>query len=169
MNNRSERWDVVCSAVDALSSSGAHAWRTHLQKLLFFADEWNALPSKPYDFVIHRFGPYSFDLDRDIADMQGFGVLNRESLYRLGASYSTSNDGPFASQLKPLAEWLGKKSVQELEVLATTEFVRNRHGDSVAEEVRRLKPHVSPQDVQNALRELDSEAPKVKEQIAAAG
>lgn len=169
MSNRSERWDVVSSAVAALTKSGAHAWRTHLQKLLFFAEEWSALPTKPYAFVIHRFGPYAFDLDHDIADMQGFGVLQRESRYRLGASYSTSGDGPYTDRLKPLADWLGKKTVQELEVLATAEFVRNREKKSVAEEVMRLKPHVSRQAVRKALEELDSEAPKVKAQLKATG
>ena len=166
MNSRAERWDVVSSAVDALAASGTQAWRTHVQKLLFFAEEWGALRSKPYQFVIHRFGPYAFDLDRDIAEMQGFGVLEPQNQYRLGVSYSTSGDAPLAPRLKALAKWLGHKTVQDLEVLATTEFVRNRGRESVVDEVLRLKPHLSRKAVESAVLELDSEGARIKKEIA---
>lgn len=156
MNSRAERWEVVSSAVAAFATSGADAWRTRVQKLLFFAEEWEAIPTKPYEFVIHRFGPYSFDLDREIAEMEGFRVLRRESVYRTGASYSTSGAVPFLSNLQPFANWLGNKTVQQLEVLATVEFVQNRSSKSVIDEVMRIKRHVPREAVENAIRELES-------------
>ena len=161
MTNRAERWRIISSAVAAFTASGEDAWRTRVQKLLFFAEEWGDLATKPYEFVIHRFGPYSFDLDRDIAEMQGFGVLERKSVYRLGASYSTSGETTFLHNFKPFADWLGNKTVQELEVLATVEFVQNRSREPVTDEVVRLKPHVSREAVENAIRELESMRPKL--------
>ena len=167
MTSRAERWNIVRSAVAALAAVEAEAWRTHLQKIIFFAEEWRAVPPRSYEFVIHRFGPYSFDLDRDIAEMHGFGVLERKSQYRLGVSYSLSGDAPSPDKLRPLAEWLGNKTVHELEVLATTEFVRNRDDTLVIKQVRELKPHVSREAIQEALTELDTVGLKIKEAIAA--
>lgn len=161
MIERRERWALVASAVRALGAND-RPWRTHIQKLLYFSDAWAVVPLHPYSFVIHRFGPYSFDLDHDIADMRAFGALIRIwAASGMGATYEVSDaaEAPYRSKLDALAEWLGPKGVRDLETLATVEFVRVEGSANPNEDVVRLKPHISEGEVEAAIKELDEMRP----------
>lgn len=154
-----EGWPLVASAIAALQRSGRHPWRTHIQKLLYFAVSWSVVPVKPYKFVIHQFGPYSYGLDRDIAHMEAFGMIEREwGEQGFGSHFSITDQqhAPHSEVLRELAEWLGPKRVKDLEVLATIEFVRSQGSTDVSEDVLRLKPHISRDAVEKAHEELDS-------------
>lgn len=164
MAERRDRWALITSAVRALNAANARPWRTHIQKLLYFSDVWAVVPGRPYDFVIHRFGPYSFNLDNDIADMQAFGVLTRNwSVSGMGATYEVpaEADAPFEKALEAIAEWLGPKGVKELETLATIEFVRAAGSKNPSKDVIDLKPHISGEDVEAAVEELDEVKPEL--------
>ena len=152
-------WLLIGSAIGAISGTGRYAWRTHIQKLVYLACSWGIVPEQPYEFVIHQFGPYSYGLDRNISEMEAFGVVQRRwGEQGRGSHYSISDAefAPYAQHLRGLAEWLGPKGVKDLEVLATVDFVRQHPAADIPDAVRHLKPHISRDAVENALVELDS-------------
>ena len=155
-----EEWLLIGSAIDAISGTENRAWRTHIQKLVYLACSWSIVREKPYEFVIHQFGPYSYGLDRNISEMEAFGVVQRRwGEQGRGSHYSISEAqfAPYTQDLRGLADWLGSKSVKDLEVLATVEFVRRQGAADISDAVRRLKPHISRDAVEHARVELDSQ------------
>ncbi len=113
-----DRLGMVLGAIAALNEAGSPSTRTHIQKLLYFAETWGVVRAA-HEFVLHLHGPYAFDLDRDIAELETFGhVVSQPNPGGYGARYSTS-DSKLAAKLRGLAKWLGPKATRELEALAT--------------------------------------------------
>ena len=56
-----------------LAAPGKSCLANHIQKLVYLACSWSIVPERPYEFVIHQFGPYSYGLDRNISEMEAFG------------------------------------------------------------------------------------------------
>ena len=154
-----EGWPLIASAITAIKHAGHRAWRTHIQKLIYIAISWDIVPDKPYRFVIHQFGPYSFDLDQDISRMEAFGIIQRQwGKEGLGSHFSIEDlSYPYAESLDELAKWLSPKGVRDLEVLATVNFVRCHEPADLSKEVMRVKPHIRRDDVEKARAELDAQ------------
>ena len=112
-------WESIERAINALNRAGSATTRTHIQKLLFFANVWKEPRTYEFEFVLHLHGPYSFELDREIMAMEAFGrVASISDLAGYGAHYSTK-PVDVDLNLQKLADWLGPKSSRQLEALAT--------------------------------------------------
>lgn len=59
--------------------------------------------------------------------------------------------------IQTVAQWFGKKGVSELEKLATALWLRNETPEAddadLAQAMHRIKPHISPVDARQALRD----------------
>ena len=120
----------------------------------FFAGVWEEPEVYPFEFVLHLHGPYSFDLDREIMSMEAFGkVTSVSDSAGYGATYSTGKVDP-GGEFQRLADWLGPKSSRQLEALATAELLRLRGSGDIVTDVVKIKPHLTPAEVERAITEV---------------
>jgi len=170
---RLQRAAVLVSLVKSLRENKSWCGETSIQKASFFLQELTGVPLE-FEFVLYKYGPYSFDLTDEITALRADSILTLEtSDPRYGPSYLPGKMGDFVLEHFPrtvhryrgqvdfVAERLGSKGVAELERLATALYVRL--GDkkkpgvrSGADRIRRLKPHISKADAEQAVREVDA-------------
>lgn len=150
---------VLVDTVRILREEGALTNRTHIHKLLFFAK--HRYPRQvPFRFVLHYYGPYSFELDRRIRWATAIGALASEPS-PAGMKYCPGPDerapGGRASPalrryLTQLARQYGRMGVAELEKLATALWLVQKRvpAEKVPEALARLKPHVPAEEAADA-------------------
>jgi len=172
--SRREARLLVVELVRELNLVGSWSGATHVQKCTFFLREMAAVPV-PYEFVIYHYGPFSFDLDEDLALMRFQGWLEIRSEEGYGVHYRPGSrrlprlpDGleQFKRALKWVAGRFGRLDAKRLELLATTYYVQRRMAkgglpserETVVSTVRRLKPHFRDADVAQAIETLQEAA-----------
>jgi uncharacterized protein YwgA len=165
----------IIAAADALNQHGSWTGRVHLHKHLFIAQVLG-LADPPFKFVLYDYGPYSFELDEQIVDLELFGQLLRSYPQPgYGPKYEPSLQGRNSAQLRPeeqealerVASELGRRSSKDLELIATCLWMKKRENKSdntaVVSAVHEVKPRYSEPEITNALREAE----KLEESLAA--
>jgi len=156
------REDWIHETVRALRQQGSWTGRIHVHKLLFMLGALRQA-EVPFQFELYHYGPYSRDLDDEIACMEAFGDLARDyprSGY--GPQYGVIGDceAPRLSAaergaIHTMAEQFGKKNSSELELIATCTWVeRSEQIDSDEEIVARVsevKPKYAQGDIEKQL------------------
>jgi hypothetical protein len=156
-----QRMVVISHLADALRQEGSWCGETHLQKSTYLLQTIFSVPTD-FRFVLYKHGPFSFEL-RDVLNvMLSSGLLELE--HRPGYRPSMVRTAP-AERLEAgfhktvssvdravqyVARLIGSAGVFELERTATAVYLLSqRESDSnqhLAEELNRLKPHVSIDD-----------------------
>ncbi|MCO6510646.1 MAG: hypothetical protein J5I65_07620 [Aridibacter famidurans] len=165
-----ELTDIVVS-LRLMNSVSPRVGRTHIHKFLYLAEGWRLLQPR-HEFELYLHGPYSRELDSEIAALQGVGVILAEAdpagygaRHSLQEPYSSLEAidlvGEDAARgLRALAQGMATKTVRSLEAIATAEYVRRTFGVSELPQVRdaviNLKPHLSKEEVERAILELDA-------------
>lgn len=158
-----EAW--VASAIRELRRSGSWTGRIHVHKLLYLVSELG-LAKPPFSFVLYQYGPYSYDLDAAIADMEMFGQIEKSFPKpgygpRYGVSDFGSASGPClaladADAVVRVARAFGNLDSQSLEVLATCVWVELKEGlksdDAIVNRVKFLKPKYDESRIRLELR-----------------
>ena len=78
MKSKQHAW--IAAATQSLANKGSWTGRTHLHKHLFITHALG-LAVIPFDFELYHYGPYSFELDSVVAEMESFGEM--EKRYRM--------------------------------------------------------------------------------------
>lgn len=172
-----ERASILLNLLAELYRNGSWCGETHLHKCTLFLQRLLNVPLG-YEFIFYKYGPYSFDLSDEISRLRGddlvqvrptppYGVRilpgnNAELVFQ---KFSAASD-PYKQQITFVAQKIGPKSVSELEKIATALWVKleNPGANSLilSTELTGLKPHVSTEEANKALEELNrlmSEAP----------
>lgn len=177
---RYKRLALVVAAVEELNEHGSRTSRAHLHKALYFYQRWFAA-SRVYAFIIYQFGPYAFELDKDISELLSFSALiSHPARDGYGAQYLTGESAKmlvtdyqadieqWCPGLEFVATNLGHRSSRDLQLLGTTAFIQDEQGQpdlkALIAEVLRLKPQYDEREVEKAIVEvqaLDAEARKL--------
>lgn len=163
------RWSILLELISELRSVGSWCGETHIQKSTFFLEEMLEVPLG-LEFIMYKYGPYSFDLSDDLTALRAYHYLYLTSLEPYGVTYSLKdgenklkkfykkNIEEFYKQVSSVALHFGNKPVVELEKLATAFYIYKKEGlSNVSEIARRLnekKPHVTVQDAEIAAKEM---------------
>ncbi len=167
---------LIVELVGSLRDKGSWAGETHVQKTLYFLQELLEVPLG-LRFSLYKYGPFSFELRDQLAQMRGLDQLELEPQpHPYGPKLK---QGPGAAQLRTrfpktlgryekavsfVADELGSKGVGSLERLATALMVTRELGavdlDDRAALLHQYKPHVSVDDAREALLEVDKLAEK---------
>ena len=166
---RPERKWVIVELVRRLNETASRTGSTHVQKCTFFLQFLFRLPLG-YSFVIYHYGPYSFDLEDELAILRWRGLLtvepDREGYgvhYRLGPAVSDLQAGlpeDEVGAVRLAVDYLGRRPVRTLELLATTYYLykgldgKTRTREQAVDAVLALKPHFTEAEVQSALQEI---------------
>lgn len=170
---RFERDAVVTALIDELDHHGSWCGETHIQKAMFFLQEM-AGTDLGFDFILYKHGPFSFDLRDELTAMRADLLLELD-VRRFGYGPSLRPTDNARAMVKRYAETVdqarpgiefvatrvGDRDVTELERLGTALYVarRKKPGASPeiqAQEINRLKPHVSLEEARGAIRTVKS-------------
>ncbi|MFA7462987.1 MAG: hypothetical protein WCY59_07585 [Anaerovoracaceae bacterium] len=169
--NRIPRAAIIVSLIEALKAKDSWCGETNVQKACFFLQELADVPLA-LEFVLYKYGPYSFELTDELTSMRADGFLAlRVRDPRYGPCYVPGElAGPlrerypktiarYANEVECVAQWLGDKGVADLERVATALYIRKKASDTDEDERARrihdLKPHISISDARAAIREVE--------------
>lgn len=166
--NSARRTAIMTRLASELGKRGNWCGETHLQKATYFLQHLFGI-NLGFEFIIYLHGPYSFELRDYLTGMRADDYLSVElqpypygpSLVPTARAESLAQRSHAAAQaeeaIRTLAEWLGVRSVAELERLSTAFYVSVTKGGTAEDWARRtheLKPHVSLEQALAAAREI---------------
>ena len=169
---RLKRAAIVLSLLESLRENNSWCGETNIQKATYFLQELVKVPLD-LEFVLYKYGPYSFDLTDELTALRADSMLELEIRDpRFGPRYVLGQMGGFVMKRFPktvsryvrqvdfVAAKLGDKGVAELECLATALYVwlKGESKPAVKErvgEIVRLKPHIGKVKAEQAVTEVE--------------
>lgn len=152
---------IVLRAVRGLNAANSWTGKTHVIKSLYIASTKADLP---FEFVLFKHGPYSFDANDAIESMSAVGFLSLTATPPYGVQLKPGRfEGLLDEDLNPSTvsivdraiELVGTAGVQELEAFATSIWVAERDGfdgdDAWLKAVKKLKPHLADKLITDAI------------------
>lgn len=172
MNDEAQREAILSSIVERLNH---HGWtgKTQVQKVVFFAQEAAKL-DLGFRYVIHHYGPYSFELNSFMQFLQTRGTLeiSRENDgygYQIKlADPAGTNSFPqeIERKLHKIDQYLGGVSTNDLELLSTCLYISRRFPGrplgELIQEVHALKPKFTEQQIARGFTESEDIASQLE-------
>lgn len=156
--------------IDSLYLAGSWCGETNIQKTIYLAQAITKINFN-YNFILYKHGPFSFELRSDLASFRAEGFLSFVTDVKYGPRLIVTPIGKkiishFPKTIKEVTDKFdfiiknfGQKKVTELERLGTACMITlekpNVEKSSRAEELIKLKPHISKTDAIAALDEID--------------
>jgi len=167
--NRLDRAAILTELADQLHEHGSWTGETHLQKAVYVLETLLGV-DLGLEFVLYKHGPFSFDLRDELTSIRADGWLEAipqlpygptlkttESSLRLRDERSELLDADRPA-ISFVASRFGARGIAELEQLSTALWVTQWNPSlddiGVAEEIRRLKPHIGPPEATKAVSEV---------------
>lgn len=158
----------VLGTIDEMRRCGSWAGKTHVQKTISLMDS-RAKIHVPFEFVLYKHGPYSFELQDTLESMLSYAAVKKIPVASYGPQLSPGENASFLremegispevqNEIKRVAEFVGKRTILELERLATAGWIISKEGlrDNavVASRLHALKPHIPMSDALDACRQV---------------
>lgn len=163
------RWSILLELISELKKAGSWCGETHIQKSTFFLEEMLSVPLD-LDFIMYKYGPYSFYLSDDLTALRAYHYITLIPQDPYGVTYSLKDEEnklkkfykkdikKYSKQISSTAALFGKKTVVELEKLATAFFIYKKENledvNTIAKRLNEIKPHVTIQDAEKAADEI---------------
>lgn len=162
---------LILEVIRALNNQKSWTGKTHLQKALFLLS-LNHPEGVDFRFVLYKHGPYSFDVEAELAKMQLYGAVEIVPDDRYGVNLKPGRGErqipePVVNQLlekidsneiERACEEVAGLNVGELEALSTAAWVVKREGvhekEAAATRILELKPHLDRKVVDSMLDEV---------------
>ncbi len=168
---RMQKVVVLCQLADSMAAKGSWCGETHLQKATYFLQRLLDVPTG-FDFILYKYGPFSFDLRDELTAMRADGLLEfapqpepyGPSLVPTELSRKVRERFPktlrrHTEQLQFVADQLSAEGVMGLEQLATALYVTLEKDDVAPEQraewIKNLKPHISTGDAAKSVETVD--------------
>jgi uncharacterized protein YwgA len=151
----------IAASVDNLNNVKSWTGRIHIHKHLFIA-QILGLAKVPFQFELYHFGPYSFQVDHIIADMETFGELDKQySKPGYGPRYFTTElaesslSAEDENALELVADQIRSFNSSDLELIATCLWVERREQETddevIVDRVKEIKPKYPTSQIRAAL------------------
>lgn len=170
--DRLRRDVILIRLIEAIRRRGSWCGETHVQKATYLLQEMLGAPTG-FEFILYKHGPFSFDLRDELSAMRADGFV---SLRVQDPNYGPSIvPEPVAEGLRKrfpktlreqeprvefVADRIGKRTVVELERLATAFYVAAKLGsetaETLAQRVIELKPHISVEHALDAVKTVQN-------------
>lgn len=154
----------ILEVINGLKAGGSWTGKTHVQKTMFLVSE--ATPIQiPFEFVLYKHGPYSFDIETELEQMKSYNAIVVQPMSGYGVELKPSENAALVARLSLLSptekenvaeicRFVGSKGVVELERLATAVWIRNHDhitdSREVAQRINALKPHIKISEAEEA-------------------
>jgi uncharacterized protein YwgA len=151
----------VIEAVRSLRLVDSWTGRIHVHKLLFIS-QILGLAAVPFNFELYQYGPYSFQLDSVIAELESDGLLSKQypragygPRYAVTAAVKSAMRAADVKALGSAARELKSQNSSDLELIATCLWVERREkvGDDekVVARVKQIKPRYLEAEIDEKL------------------
>jgi uncharacterized protein YwgA len=180
--NRTQNLVIVSRLARKLADRGSWAGEMHIQKAVFLLQDLTGVPTE-YEFILHHYGPFSYELREELNMMRGEGLIDLTPRpYPYGPSFRTTDAAlyledrfsktlaRYAPQVDFVVSLVRNRSAADLERLATAAYLVHDQPDaedkSLAERLHSIKPHVSFESALAAIEEIrhaNDSAPSVPE------
>lgn len=173
MNSQTlENQAAIYDLIGALRAKQNWCGETHVQKSIFFLEELGNR-SLGYDFILYKHGPYSFDLNEDLAGMGALRFIDEEIVNpNYGPRLKQNREvepmlhnhfGQKSKSVKPVADFVVSKladyGVATLERLATALYFTKKEPiegvEARARKINEVKPHISMTLALDAVKNVD--------------
>lgn len=161
---------LIVALAERLWDRDSWCGETHIQKTAYTAQELAGVPFGA-EFILYKYGPFSFDLRDELGAMRANGFINLESVLGYGPRLKITDAahrqlvdrfpktiGKFAKSLDFVSDRLASKGVGALERSATALWViQAMPGAEIIDQAERLvdiKPHVSREAAIAAVTEV---------------
>ncbi len=165
---RNQKLVILSQLARELRQRGSWDGEMHLQKAIYLLQEVTDVPLE-YPFILHYYGPFSFELREELNRMRADGLLELVAQpYPYGPSFQPTDAAKelesrfpktltrFRRAIDFVADVIGSRSASVLERLGTAVYLLKL---SPSEDLRELavrfnelKPHVSVEAAQDALQ-----------------
>lgn len=172
MKKEEIRLGVIKYVVENLKSPG----KMTIQKTLYFVQESLGVPLG-YEYVMHYYGPYSFELDDNLTEMQAMGILAISSYLHsqggIGYEISLGKNAhrvpeiplDYKDKIDRVVRFIKSLDVEKMELCATIHFVqvilkekkRVCDEEAVVKGTKQLKPKFSEVLIKECYQKLKSE------------
>ena len=170
MSGQTKSWPALCRVIKALREKGSWTGETHIQKTVFAYDRLSG-DRLDLDFIIYKFGPFSFSLRDELSELRARGFVEFElQPDSMGPRYVVTPKGDALAALAHVDQTLlngvvgvlADRNVKELEKVATALFVltdqQNGQQDDSAlkKQMKEYKPHLHENEISSAIVEARS-------------
>jgi uncharacterized protein YwgA len=167
-----QRNAILLRLVREMRQKGSWCGETHVQKAVYLLQDMAGAETE-FDFVLYKHGPFSFELRDEITMLRADNLLElRVQAQPYGPKLIPTDQAQRIEEKFPqtlqknserimfTAKTVGDKGVSELERLATALFITKREmrdasADDRASRLNEIKPHISPFEARQAVREID--------------
>lgn len=169
--SRFEEIPTLLFTVKQLKEAGSWSGETHIQKTMYLCQKASDV-GDVYKFVLYKHGPFSFELSDRLQTLISDKIIEVETRPPYGPSLVIADDFKLDSidkkfnnevgrRVKDICAKFGRRSVAELERVATAVFVNDKFGSTRSGidrvlELRALKPHISIDAARQAFEEADA-------------
>ncbi len=149
---------IILSVIEFLHRHGSWTGKIQIQKALSLLHDKDSA-KVPFQFVIYRHGPYSFEVEEELEQMRSYGAIEIEPnaqgygvVLRPGPMADIAElKGKIAEETKQaisaVCRFVGNRDASDLERLATASWIRKQekkdNNQAVALRLHQLKPHIS--------------------------
>lgn len=163
-----KKHSFILAVIEGLKGKGSWTGKTHVQKTLFLLHSALCRPL-PFDFILYKHGPYSFDVEEEMERMRSYKAVDQTPVPDYGVILKPGEMAEFLQDIAPLdhdettaidkvCDFVGTKDVKDLERLATAAWIRSEEGlknhDEIATRLHFLKPHISEAAAKSASEEV---------------
>lgn len=176
---RLQKAAVLTRLLDRLRDHGSWGGETHVQKAAYCLQTLLGVPLD-FQFVLYRYGPFSFDLRDELTALRADDLLGLEIRAPYGPKLVTTEQGKiwqdrypktlgrYEAAIEFVARALGQEDVAGLEKVATALYVTEQLGAASPVEARaarlhEVKSHIPLDAAREAVRRLD----RIREDAAA--
>lgn len=181
MMKRNQKLVILSRLAQELAERGSWSGEMHLQKAVYLLQDVTDVPLE-YPFVLHHYGPFSFELREELNRMRADGLLKLVAQpYPYGPSFRVTEPakaletrfprtlGQFEPAIDFVADVIGSRSASVLERLGTAVYLLKSNPSedltNLAVMFSELKPHIPVEVAQDALVEMEktlAEAPSIE-------
>ncbi len=160
---------LIASLVKEYRARNLFCGETHVQKSVYFLQALFEVPLG-FEFLLYKYGPFSFDLQSHVAAMRADDMLKVRPL-DYAATFEPGDQVSYLEKNLPktierhkkaidfAVENLGHRGVKQLEPLATALFFAVNEGDQSIDarvtRIRDVKPHIPDEDARSAVKQID--------------
>jgi hypothetical protein len=165
-----DKHELILSVIKKLKQNGSWAGKTHVIKSIYLLQSFSNNDKIRFDFILYKHGPYSFELENELAVMKSYQAITSDRLYsEYGESLKPGEnenipkkhynlESKLQKDIDKVCRLVGQKNVKELEGLATiTWIIKNENisdEDAILNRLSKLKPHISAEDGEIAFNEI---------------
>src|SRR5947207_587313 len=94
---------ILLAVIECLRRRGSWTGKTHVQKALSLLRDSRRMPV-PFQFVLYKHGPYSFDVEAELEQLQSYGGITVEpNQHGYGVVLCPGMMADFVRAMEPLA------------------------------------------------------------------